>query len=153
DLETICLKCLEKLPARRFPTAGELADDLRRFIDGHPVHARPTPGWERAWKWAKRRKAIVALLAVSTLPAIAMVLFIAWHMVSLRGQLDIAITKERRARQGELDALAKNRLAFLAQEGQKLYDSARVAATARDWTAARLDLEKSLLTLAKEPAL
>src|SRR5262249_47303544 len=72
---------------------------------------------------------------------------------SLRGQLDIAITKERRARQGELDALAKNRLAFLQQEGQKLYDSARVAATARDWTAARLDLEKALLTLAKEPAL
>jgi serine/threonine protein kinase/tetratricopeptide (TPR) repeat protein len=153
DLETICLKCLEKAPARRFPTAGELADDLRRYIDGHPVLARPTPGWERAWKWAKRRKALVALLAVSALAVVSMVLLIAWHNLSLRGKLDLAIAKERRARQGELDALAKNRLAFLEQEGQKLYDSARLAVAARDWTAARLDLEKALLTLGGEAAL
>ena len=63
DLETICLKCLEKDPARRFATAAELADDLRRFVDGDPILARPTPAWERAWKWGKRRPAIVALLA------------------------------------------------------------------------------------------
>ena len=62
DLETICLKCLEKDPARRFATAAELADDLRRFVDGDPILARPTPAWERAWKWGKRRPAIVALL-------------------------------------------------------------------------------------------
>jgi serine/threonine protein kinase/tetratricopeptide (TPR) repeat protein len=153
DLETICLKCLEKSPARRFPTAAELGDDLRRFIDGLPVHARPTPGWERAWKWAKRRKAIVALMAVSMLAVVSMVLFIAWHNLSLRGKLDIAIADERRARQRELDALAKNRLAFLQQEGQKLYDSARVAVAASDWTAARLHLEKALLTIGGEAGL
>jgi serine/threonine protein kinase/tetratricopeptide (TPR) repeat protein len=153
DLETICLKCLEKVPARRFATAGELADDLRRFIDGHPVLARPTPGWERAWKWAKRRPAVVALLAVSTLAVLSMVLFIAWHNVSLRGKLAIAIADERRARQGELDALAKNRLTVLQQEGQKLYDSARVAVAAGDWNAARLDLEKALVTVGGEAGL
>ena len=67
DLETICLKCLEKDPARRFASAIELADDLQRFVDGEPIHARPTPAWERAWKWGKRRPAIVALLGVSAL--------------------------------------------------------------------------------------
>ena len=90
DLETICLKCLEKDPARRFATAADLADDLRRFVDGDPILARPTPAWERAWKWGKRRPAIVALLGVSTLAVVGMVLFIVWHNVSLRGQLDVA---------------------------------------------------------------
>ena len=104
DLETICLKCLEKDPARRFATAAELADDLRRFVDGDPILARPTPAWERAWKWGKRRPAIVALLAVSALAVVGMVLFIVWHNVSLRGKLDVALAEERRARQREHDA-------------------------------------------------
>ena len=86
DLETICLKCLEKDPARRFATAADLADDLRRFVDGDPILARPTPAWERAWKWGKRRPAIVALLGVIPLAVVGMVLFVVWHNVSLRGQ-------------------------------------------------------------------
>ena len=105
DLETICLKCLEKDPARRFPTAAELADDLRRFVEGDPILARPTPAWERAWKWGKRRPAIVALLALIPLAFLSIVLFVSWHNVSLRGQLDAALEEERRARQREMDAL------------------------------------------------
>jgi serine/threonine protein kinase/tetratricopeptide (TPR) repeat protein len=153
DLQTISLKCLEKQPGRRFASAGALADDLRRFIEGDPIQARPTPGWERAWKWAKRRPHVVAVLAVIAMAALWMGLFVVWHYVSLRGKLDVAIAEERGARQRELDALAKNRLAFLQQEGQKLYDSARVAVAARDWTAARLDLEKALLTIGSEAGL
>ncbi len=60
DLETICLKCLEKEPARRYAGAAALADDLRRFLDGRPVWARPVGWWGRAVKWAKRRPALVA---------------------------------------------------------------------------------------------
>ena len=153
DLETICLKCLEKDPAKRFPSALDLADDLRRFVDGEPIHARPTPAWERAWKWGKRRKAIVALMAVSMLAAVSMVMFILWHNVSLRGKLDVAITQERRARQRETDALAANHLTLVQQEAQKLFDSARVAVAASDWPNARLHLEKALTTIGSDSRL
>ena len=153
DLETICLKCLEKDPARRFTTAAELADDLRRFVEGDPILARPTPAWERAWKWGKRRPAIVALLAVIPLAFASIVLFVFWHNVSLRGQLDVALAEERRARQRELDALQEHRLLLVRQEGQKLFDSARVAVAAGDWSNARLDLEKALTTIGDGPRL
>jgi tetratricopeptide (TPR) repeat protein len=71
DLETICLACLRKEPARRYASAGALADDLARFTRGEPIHARPTPAWERGWKWCKRRPAHAALVAVALLLVLA----------------------------------------------------------------------------------
>jgi WD40 repeat protein len=64
DLETICLQCLQKEPGKRYATAGALAEDLRRFLAGQPIQARPIHAWERAVKWARRRPAIAALLAL-----------------------------------------------------------------------------------------
>jgi tRNA A-37 threonylcarbamoyl transferase component Bud32 len=63
DLETICLNCLEKDARRRYASALELADDLKRWRAGEPIRARPVWWLERSWKWAQRRPAVAALLA------------------------------------------------------------------------------------------
>ncbi len=64
DLEAICLRCLDKNPARRLGSAGELADDLERWLAGRPVRARLPSLWERGVKWARRRPAVAALSAL-----------------------------------------------------------------------------------------
>jgi eukaryotic-like serine/threonine-protein kinase len=70
DLETICLKCLEKDPRRRYSSAHELAADLNNWLDSRPITARRVGASERAWLWCKRRPAIAALSAATLLAVV-----------------------------------------------------------------------------------
>jgi formylglycine-generating enzyme required for sulfatase activity/tRNA A-37 threonylcarbamoyl transferase component Bud32 len=90
DLETICLKCLEKHPAKRYPTAERLAEDLRRWQTGVPILARPPALPERAWKWVRR----------NPLPTAVMVLLAALLGVLLwsGSRVNAALAKETAAR-------------------------------------------------------
>lgn len=65
DLEVICLRCLEKEPSRRYGSAEAVAEDLERWLAGEPIRARPSGARERAVKWARRRPAAAALVALS----------------------------------------------------------------------------------------
>jgi WD40 repeat protein len=96
DLEAICLKCLEKDPVRRYATAQALADDLQRFLAGKPTLARPLGAGGRAARWARRRPAVAALLAVSLTAAAALVAGGAWHAIRLADALALAEGRERR---------------------------------------------------------
>jgi WD40 repeat protein/tRNA A-37 threonylcarbamoyl transferase component Bud32 len=90
DLETICLKCLEKNPARRYRSAEALAEDLERWLAGEPILARPSTAWERAWKWVKRRPTAAALTAVSVAAvlSIAVLLAVLWKHAEARVLLE-----------------------------------------------------------------
>jgi hypothetical protein len=79
DLETICLKCLEKDPARRYFTGEALADDLGRFLEGRPITARRVGRLGRAWRWCKRRPALAASLTSLVLVTVGAFTGILWQ--------------------------------------------------------------------------
>src|SRR5207244_3999834 len=79
DLDTIVLRCLRKEPHRRYPSAAAFAEDLRRFLDGKPVLARPTPVWERLTKTARRHPWEAALTALCLVIFLVGFALVAWQ--------------------------------------------------------------------------
>ncbi len=72
DLETVCLKCLEKDPARRYASALEVRQELDRFRDGEPIHARPISRASRAWRWCRRRPTLAVVTALAVMATLSL---------------------------------------------------------------------------------
>ncbi len=81
DLETVCLKCLSKEPAKRYGSAGELADDLRRYLEGRPVQACPPSAAYRFRKFARRNKAALLTASVVVAALVAGTAVATWQAV------------------------------------------------------------------------
>ena len=88
DLETICLKCLEKPPGKRYATALDLAEDLRRFQQGEPILARRIGVLQRSCKWTKRHPWQTISAATVLIAASVFIGFVYWHNVQLRAEVN-----------------------------------------------------------------
>jgi serine/threonine protein kinase/WD40 repeat protein len=95
DLETICLKAMAKEPSRRYATAGEMADDLGRFLSGEPIRARPRSRWERGLRFAKRHPALVAATGITLVAAVSLLGGGLWYNTRLRHALSTAENRRK----------------------------------------------------------
>jgi WD40 repeat protein len=126
DLETICLKCLEKEPARRYASAAAVAEDLGHWLAGEPIRARPATTVERVVKWVKRRPALAALAAVVNLAALLGVAGLVIGLVVISGKEREAVAAKGAADEARKDAEGANdRLRALIEREQKTSDELR----------------------------
>jgi tetratricopeptide (TPR) repeat protein/tRNA A-37 threonylcarbamoyl transferase component Bud32 len=105
DLETICLKCLQKEARKRYPTAKEMADDLNRYLRGEPIRARRTPPVERAAKWVRRHPTQSTLMAFATLGILAAATTALWYWNQQRNLERLAVAHEAEVREATGDDL------------------------------------------------
>jgi tRNA A-37 threonylcarbamoyl transferase component Bud32 len=146
DLETICLKCLEKEPPKRYGSAAELADDLHRYLDSRPIRARRTPLWERAAKWVRRRPAAATMIGLCSAGVLALIV----AYVRYDAQVKARVAQEKAAALAEDRRVARERT-----QSEKILADAQTQLFARDWADGQLirNLSTLVTRLKAEPRL
>lgn len=128
DLETICLKCLEKSIPRRYSTAQAVADELQRYLDGRPIEARPVSRRERFRRWCLRNPVIAGLctaVAMSLLLGIVVSSYFAWKESQRAvAEADARFDEARQRKEADRQAMIASQLAV---ENQKLANDEQAA--------------------------
>jgi WD40 repeat protein len=157
DLETICLKCLDKEPGRRYGSAEAMAEDLERWLAGEPIQARRSGVAERTVKWAKRRPAVAGLTGLVLLSATLGTGGVLWNWqeaLAAKRNAETRAENERQAKEQERAARQREEIAKIAaQQAEKREEEARKAAVAdRDAKARALDRAEGLRISAEASA-
>ena len=149
DLETICLKCLQKEPAKRYATCAALADDLAKFLAGRPIAARPVSGPERFWRWCRRNPWIAGLTAASVLFLISTTALALWSAASLAAknktiaqEKSAAVKSAAEEKKAKTAALAAEKTA--AEDARLANEQAAIALTTLQRLIDRVQTEKNL---------
>ena len=145
DLETICLKAMAKEPERRYATASALADDLRRFLKGVPILARPAGPIERSWRWCRNNRRVAALAATVALLLSSLAVGSTAAALMIDRERTKALDHARRADEQALRADAQRAVAFDALTS--------LVGVVQDQLGSRpgtLELRRSLLEAARE---
>jgi eukaryotic-like serine/threonine-protein kinase len=137
DLETICLKCLEKAPQRRYSTADALAADLAAFLAHEPIRARRSLPWERAGKWIRRRPSTAALILVCCLGVLSAAGALSWRRADL-------------LRRAETD---RREVASLKEQADQFILLGRDAMRRKEWEASRTQLSSAMALIRSESRL
>ncbi len=134
DLESICLKTIAKQPRERYASAGELADDLRHFLDGEPVRARPISLWRRALRRAHRRPAEAALWLMGTVTMLAV------FGLAIGYRYQVWLEREFRATDAARHAADQEQ-----RRAERFLYFHRMALAEREWSAYNIDRVARLL--------
>jgi serine/threonine-protein kinase len=125
DLETICLKCLQKEPASRYADCFELAEDLHRFLTGEPIRARPVGHVERVWRWCRRNPTLAAAATAILLLFLVVSVGSTWAAFAIRAQKELAEQNALKARASEM--IAQRRKVIAEENEQKARASEKLA--------------------------
>jgi WD40 repeat protein len=139
DLNTICLKCLDKEPARRYASALALAEDLRHYLAGEPIKAQPTTALRRAVKWARRRPTVAGLLALSLVLSFGLMTGATLFTLALKRRIDFATQQQHLAEREREWARQANSLSR-----RHLY-AARMNLALQEWQKGNVEVALALL--------
>jgi hypothetical protein len=140
DLETICLKCLQKEPGKRYATTAALAADCAAFLHGEPIAARPAGAVERGWRWCQRKPVQAGLVLTAFFLVVALaagVVGTSWGLVEARRARDNEAAQRQIAEMAQ--GLAQERLEEVTRQKQRVEEESAIAKSVNEF------LQKDLL--------